>query len=125
MRYDPDKDPPARDWLDLDEGERIELVREYHRRAKIKLPRALVHAALHQTVETQLAMEIPAVRIALVRLLAGGLGRHDAIHAIAQELAWQMNLALRSEEPVDLNERYERSLQELTAEKYLAGGDEP
>jgi hypothetical protein len=124
MKYNPDKGPPARKWLELDEGERIELVRQYHRRAKIKVPRATVHAALHATVETQLAMEIPAVQSALARLRGEGLDRHDAIHAIAQELAWQMNLALKSEESVDLNEKYERALDQLTAEKWLAGEDD-
>lgn len=124
MKYDPDKDPPAEEWLELDEGERIELVRQYHRRAGIKVPRARVHAALHQAVETQLAMEIPAVRSALGRMRAEGLDRHDAIHAIANVLAWQMNLALKSEDPVDLNERYERALDKLTAAKWLAGEDD-
>ncbi|MEO7682802.1 MAG: hypothetical protein ABIU86_02600 [Gemmatimonadaceae bacterium] len=56
MRYDPDKGHEAKKWLALDEGERIDLVRRYHRRAGIKVPRLLVHSALHATVETQIAM---------------------------------------------------------------------
>jgi hypothetical protein len=31
----------------LDEGEQIALIEEYHRRAKIDLPRATLHAVIH------------------------------------------------------------------------------
>jgi hypothetical protein len=31
QRYDPDEAPDAEEWLALDEQERIELVRDYHR----------------------------------------------------------------------------------------------
>ncbi len=126
MRYDPDKGPEAKKWLALDEGEGIELVRRYHRQAGIKVPRLLVHSALHATVETQIAMGIGAVCAALDRLRKDGLSRHDAIHAIASVLAWEMNKALQheSDETVDLNELYERELDKLTAAEWLAESDE-
>ncbi|MGX9424040.1 MULTISPECIES: SEC-C metal-binding domain-containing protein [Bradyrhizobium] len=38
-KYDPFTEPPAEQWLALDEQERIDLVLEYHRRAGIRLPR--------------------------------------------------------------------------------------
>jgi hypothetical protein len=43
--YDPEISRPSADWLQTDEGERIELVSSYHRRKKIHLPNAQLHAA--------------------------------------------------------------------------------
>jgi hypothetical protein len=62
QRYDCLKAPDPKAWLALDEQERIELVRDYHRRARIRLPNATVHAVLHTIVETQIAQgdETPA-----------------------------------------------------------------
>jgi hypothetical protein len=54
QRYDPLKAPDPEAWLALDEQARIELVRDYHRRARIRLPNATVHAVLHAIVETQI-----------------------------------------------------------------------
>ncbi len=115
MKYDPESEPPAQAWLRLDEAERIELVRRYHRRAGEKVPRLRVHSTLHATVETQLAMGIPPVRSALTRLMEEGLDRHDAIHAIASVLVWEMTKAVRGEsEGKDVNEEYARELGQLT-----------
>lgn len=36
MKYDPEEEPPAREWLDLDEDESIALVSQYYLRARIK-----------------------------------------------------------------------------------------
>jgi hypothetical protein len=38
--YDPEASRSSADWLQTDEGERIELVSSYHRRKKIHLPNA-------------------------------------------------------------------------------------
>jgi hypothetical protein len=46
MSYDPDTSRHSADWLETDEGERIELVSSYHRRKNIRLPNAQLHAAL-------------------------------------------------------------------------------
>ena len=82
MKYDPFTAPPTEQWLALDEAHRMTLIEQYHRRAKIRLPRPRVHAAIHAAVETQLAMQLHAVVDALARLQAEGLDRHDAVHAI-------------------------------------------
>jgi hypothetical protein len=37
-RYDPAVSPNAELWLSLDEDERIDLVRAFHRRRKINVP---------------------------------------------------------------------------------------
>ena len=91
MRYDPLRPPDAEQWLDLDEMERMDLVADYHRCARIKLPNPRLHATLHVIVENQilLADETP-VAATLDRLLAEGLDRHDAIHAIASVLSGAM-----------------------------------
>ena len=73
-RYDPQHAPDPEAWLALDEGERTELVLQYHRRARVRLPNARLHATIHVVVENQVALgdEIP-VRRTLERLRAEGL----------------------------------------------------
>jgi hypothetical protein len=51
QRYDPLEAPDPEEWLELDEQERIDLVRDYHRRAGIRLP----NEKLHAIVEAQIA----------------------------------------------------------------------
>ena len=86
-QYDPDTSPEPDEWLRLDEGERLDLVRAYHRRQRVRLPNAELHAAIHVVVENQLALGEDAVATALRRLQVEGLSRHDAIHAIGTVLS--------------------------------------
>ena len=51
QRYDPLKAPDPEEWLALDEQERMELVQDYHRRMRIRLPNAKLHAVAHAIVE--------------------------------------------------------------------------
>jgi hypothetical protein len=53
--YDPLTEPHPREWLAMDEQERIDLVTAYHRPARIRLPRAHLHATIHVVVENQIA----------------------------------------------------------------------
>jgi len=46
-RYDPQHAPDPAGWLTLDEGERIHLALQYHRRARVRLPNARLHATIH------------------------------------------------------------------------------
>ena len=119
--YDAAREP--KNWLKLDEDKRLELVLEYHAKLssphpKTRVPR--VHAAVHVIVETQLATgDPPSARAALERLLAGGIDRHEAVHAIASvAVAWIEN-ALKSKEPMDAA-GYGRELDRLTAESWRA-----
>ena len=97
-KYDPLKGPDPAKWLAMDEGERIALVQDYHRRAKIRLPNQIVHAAIHAVVETQIAgQEVPA-REVVERLMIEGLDRHDAVHAIGSVLAGHMHKLMRTSE---------------------------
>ena len=92
MKYDPLKPPNPKEWLAKKESERISMVEKYHRVAQIKLPAARIHAELHVVIETQLANKYASTVNAMQRLLADGLDRHDAIHAMCTVLMnvdWQ------------------------------------
>jgi hypothetical protein len=120
-RYDPLEAPDPEEWLELDEQERIDLVRDYHRRAGISLPNETMHATMHAIVEAQIALggETPAGRVAQ-RLIGEGLDRHDAIHAIGMVLAEHLNNMLKSMRPgKDPNALYFASLERLTAKDWL------
>lgn len=117
-RYDPFNPPGAAEWLGTDEGERIELVRHYHRQAKAGLPNARLHAMMHVVVENQVAMgdELP-VRRTVDRLQTEGLDRHEAIHAVGSVLAEHMYDLMKTGSPeTDPNNRYWASLEKLTAD---------
>ena len=78
-RYDPLRTPDPAQWLELDESERTRLVQQYHRRARIRLPNATLHAVFHVVVENQVAegTETPVLET-LARLMSAGLDRHQA-----------------------------------------------
>jgi len=105
-RYDPHHAPDPEAWLALDEGERTELVLQYHRRARVRLPNAHLHATIHVVVENQVALgdEIP-VRRTLERLRAEGL------YELLKE-------GLPTGDP---NEPYWAELESLTAEGWKRG----
>jgi hypothetical protein len=124
--YDPFTGPDVEQWLALDEQERIDLVSDYHRRARIRPPSPQVHATIHAVVESQIAdAELPVRRV-LQRLMSEGLDRHDAIHAIGSVLISHINDLMResrsggsevdSKSGRDPNERYFAELEALTAE---------
>ena len=119
--YDPLVAPDSEVWLALDEGERLILIEQYHRDADVDLPNFAVHAAIHAAVENQLASNLAPVCEAFTRLMSEGLNRHDAIHAIGSVLAAQLFELMRvgKAEPTEPNERYFRSLRELTAARWL------
>src|ERR1700692_4547823 len=96
-RYDPLKAPDAKQWLATDEGERIQLALEYHTRARVKLPNATMHATVHVIVENQIALgdETP-VRLKASQLMAQGLDRHEAIHAIASVLIGHLTEVMKN-----------------------------
>ena len=117
-QYDPLFAPDAEEWMAMDEGELIDLVHDYHRRARVRLPNARLHATIHVVVETQIAMgsELPTGRT-VDRLQAEGLDRHEAIHAVGLVLAEHMIDLMKEETPGgDPNVAYGASLESLTAE---------
>ena len=115
--YDPESAPDPAEWLGLEESERVILVASFHRRAKIQLPDAQIHAAIHSVVENQLAEELQTVRETLERLMTEGLSRHDAIHAVGSVLVEHLNRLIRDKTgSADAVESYFQELRSLTAE---------
>lgn len=119
--YDPEVSPDASDWLDLDEDERIILVEEYHRDARLPLPKAArrLHATIHAVVENQVALADEPVVRALTRLRNEGLSRHDAIHAIGSAVAEQIYDLLKVKDaPEVARTRYYAAIERLTAARW-------
>jgi len=85
--YDPDVAPNPEEWLARSEDERRLVVESHHRRAGIRAPDRIAHALLHVAVEDQIAHgdKTPARRT-VDRLMAGGLDRHEALHAVGSLL---------------------------------------
>jgi len=121
--YDPDTPRESDEWLQTDEGERIELVSSYHRGKKIRLPNAQLHAVIHVIVENQLALGEEVVVETLARLQAEGLSRHDALHAIGSILAGDVYELMQetSDATGDAYPRYLDRLKKLTAKNWHAG----
>jgi hypothetical protein len=121
--YDPETSQPSADWLQADEGDRIELVSSYHRRKRIDLPNAQLHAVIHVVVENQLALGENVVIETLARLQREGLSRHDALHAIGSVLVTDLYELMHesSEETSTAHRRYLERLQTLTAKTWRAG----
>jgi hypothetical protein len=124
-RYDPEVAPDAKEWLALDEGERTLLVEQYHRDARIELPKRArsLHAVIHTVVENQLALDDQAiVRGTLERLMRDGLARHLAVHAIGSVMIEYLNDLLRANAPsADGHAPYYAALQQLTVERWRDG----
>lgn len=123
MKYDPYTHTDSDEWRTLDETERGILVEDYHEKAGIELPNARLHAAIHVVVENQIAMgsKLPT-RETLDRLMADGLDRHEAIHAIGSVLSTHMFNILKGESKSGFDKRtYRRDLKRLTAEGWRSG----
>ena len=120
--YNPNKAPDPTEWKELDESERITIVKQYHKRERVKLPNATAHAVFHVVVENQIAMadETNAAKT-LDRLVSDGLDRHDAVHAIGGVLADHMH-SMMSEQSAFSEEAYASDLDALTVEKWREMG---
>lgn len=123
--YDPDVAPDAQEWLELDEFERIDMVARAHRRARVKLPNPQLHAVIHVIVENQIAERVPVPTDTLHRLVAEGLTRHDALHAMGSVLAVHMQTMLtRAPTSGDPNSAYYAALHGLTAQGWIASSQD-
>ena len=123
MRYDWAVAPDPDEWLAATESDRMAAVQRYHQRAQHDTGNPRLHAAIHVTVETQLAERHPAATDSLRRLVAEGLRRHDALHAIGSVVAEEMSDMLTSRRTHD-PDVYSRKLQQLTAAVWRTGGEE-
>ena len=121
--YDPSVAPDSTAWLEMDEDERLEMVREYHRRQRIKLPNLGAHALTHAVIENQLAEGLVPASSALNRLLAEGLDRHEAVHALGSVLMEHIwNLTNKPRGDGDPNAPYLAALDKLTAASWRNSG---
>ncbi len=102
----------------MDEGERINLAAAYHRRMNVRLPNQQVHATFHAVIENQLAMQLTDVNEALKKLLADGLSRHEAIHAIGAALAGHL-WRIQHQPEQATEEAYLQEVRALNASKWL------
>jgi hypothetical protein len=121
VKYNPDIAPDPARWLDTDDEERADAIRRYHKQAKEPVGQNQnLHAAIHAVVENQLAEGHAAATATLSRLMAEGLDRHDAIHAIGAIVAAEMFDMIKDQVTHD-PEQYARKLQTLTAARWRAG----
>lgn len=117
QRYDPREAPDPKEWLALNDRERINLTRSHYRNARTGVPNATLQATVHAIVETQIALgdATPAQRAAQ-RLMDEGLARQEAIEAISSLFAKfiheLMNAPASDTEP---NASYFAALERLTA----------
>ena len=119
--YDPDVAPDPAEWLALDEDERLERVEDYHRRADPSLVYPEVHAIIHMVIENHVAEgdELP-VRRTLERLVAEGLSRHEAVHAVGSLLSGQLFGAFNDETTKAFpGDDYKLAVEGLTADGWL------
>ena len=111
----------------LDEGTQIDLVMAYHRRKRVALEDAKVHATAHVVVENQILQgKPPLVGTTFARLVEEGLSRHDAIHAVASVLLYVIfEIKKDPSYQRDPSIQYNRELAGLTAASWRAMADEP
>jgi hypothetical protein len=118
--YDPERAPDPKEWLALDEEERLMRIEAYHRLAHIPQPDRFLHALFHIAVENRIAQgdETP-VRSTVARLMSEGLDRHQALHAVASKIAEQRLGETRSGDQNSLSsDAYLAAIQTLTAEAW-------
>jgi post-segregation antitoxin (ccd killing protein) len=119
--YDPEITPNPQAWLELDEGERIQLAERHHVAARVKLPNAHAHAVFHAIVENQIALNLEPVVRAVARLKKEGLSRHDAIHAVSNVLAEHLfDAAKENDLDADATSqaRYNAAVERLSARQW-------
>jgi hypothetical protein len=126
MLYDADKTPDPEVWSAINESDRIRLVMDYHRKARLPVgENARFHAAVHVVVEDQIALEnMTAVPETLDRLMREGLGRHDAIHAVGSAMMGIIFDVVREKNNgSDVDAKYGRELAALTAASWRSHKD--
>lgn len=119
MKYDPTQPQDPKQWGALSEQERVKAAEEAHLPPPDGHPpidNSRVHAALHAVVETQVAAgQPPEARRALDRLMAEGLTRHDALHAVGTVASEFLLQVLQRGQRFDA-EAYAKGLRALSAQ---------
>jgi len=132
VTYNPLVDPAPDHWLDLSEQERIDAVLDHHRFDGLPASQAELHAVTHVVIETILAEgTVEGASAKLRELVADGLDRHEAIHAMGTAVAGVIFETLQSADdgaPPEKSQRLvARRLAEVTAESWreLAAPESP
>jgi hypothetical protein len=118
--YDPETSPDPALWLATDELELEDVIMQYCMANEADLPDVYMHAHFHMTVENQVAMgdEIP-VAGEFRRLMADGLSRHEAVHAVGWVLSKHMFGIVRNKEKgTDLDLKYYEKLKNFTVAQW-------
>jgi hypothetical protein len=124
MHYDPDKAPDPREWLALDEQERIRLATKYHVASRTKVPNVEAHAVFHAIVENQIAEGVESTCRTIERLCSEGLTRHDAVHAVGSVIAQFTYDAMHSgtvSSPEDAQRDLSARIEALSAREWRKG----
>jgi hypothetical protein len=126
MNYEPKRDPDPQEWLQTPEGVRLEACERAHQplpRRHPPIANLRLHAALHVTVETQLATDSPPeVRKTLARLVRAGLTRHEALHAVGSAAADALARVVEQKQPFDA-QAYAASLAALDPADFRGPAD--
>jgi len=121
--YNPDHAPDSDAWNALDEAEQILAVITYHEHEGIPLPNLNVHAVIHVAVENQLLMgDKMNTAKTLERLMADGLDRHDAIHAIGTVISSHLYGMMKGDSTGFSHSEFGADLDALTVEKWKKMG---
>jgi hypothetical protein len=121
--YDPFKPIDPEEWLELDEAERIELVRGFHENLEDEMPddALSIHSSVHVVVENQLAMGVEFVPETIAKLTRQGLDRHEAIHAIGAIVSEDLFNMVKGNIQEFSPKKYRRKLEKITAKRWLKG----
>jgi hypothetical protein len=119
--YDADQAPDPAAWLGMNEHARLDAVRRHHDRGPHPpAPSPEAHHAFHVVVENQIAVgSPPAAAETLNRLIAEGLSRHEAVHALAGAASRRIFEMLKHKAPFD-DVAYASDLGQMTAAGWLA-----
>ncbi|MGE0417002.1 MAG: DUF1841 family protein [Acetobacteraceae bacterium] len=122
--YDPLQPPDPAVWQEASSEDRIRVVRAYHEAAGMSGSALTVHGGLHVTVENQIALnDPPIVAVKVQQLMAQGLDRHQALHAVASVLIDHMRrMTAPGRRPMEreaLAEAYIGAVRRLNARKWL------
>jgi hypothetical protein len=122
-KYDPFKSIDPEEWLELDEAERIELVRGFHEILEDEMPddALSIHSSVHVIVENQLAMSVEFIPETIAKLTRQGLDRHEAIHAIGAIVSEDLFDMVKGNIQEFSPKKYRRKLEKITAKRWLKG----
>ena len=122
-KYDPFKSIDPEEWLELDEAERIELVRGFHEILEGEMPddALSIHSSVHVIVENQLAMGVECIPETIAKLTRQGLDRHEAIHAIGAIVSEDLFDMVKGNVQEFSPKKYRRKLEKITAKRWLKG----